>query len=158
VAYHDFSGFSEVPQLASIPAPAAPLSVYECQGIEHIKRTAAAFAPLEWLVVALARKDTVRLLQVPGRIATAIASVFGVRRSLQLADPRLEALRRLAVLSWHRGYSVASPEVRAFTSAGFTLEHYESMMASIHAGHAARSEKRAARGQRSLAVPNARDW
>ncbi|MBC3940612.1 hypothetical protein [Sphingomonas albertensis] len=157
MAYYDFNGFSEVLQLARSPAPAASLSVEEGQGLSAIEPTAAAFAPLEWLVVALARKDTVRSLQVPGRIATAIASVFGVRRSLQLADPRLEALRRLAVLSWHRGYSVASAEVRAFTSAGFTLEHYELMMVSILAGHAARSENRAARGQRASSGPTAFD-
>ena len=55
----------------------------------------------------------------------------------------LEALRRIAVLSWHHGYSVPSNEVRAFLAAGYTPDQYELMVDSI--GTALAGSRRAAR-------------
>jgi hypothetical protein len=42
-------------------------------------------------------------------------------------------LRRIAVLSWYRGFSVAPAEVRAFLAAGFTLDQYEALLFRINA-------------------------
>ena len=87
---------------------------------------------LEWSVVALAKRDRVSSLARPGRIATALGSLFGGGTTgRHLADPRLEALRRMAVLSWYRGFSVPSGELKAFLAAGFSLEQYETMLTSI---------------------------
>lgn len=86
---------------------------------------------LEWSVVALAKRDRVSSLARPGRIAIALGSLFGGGAGRRLADPRLEALRRMAVLSWHRGFSVPSAELRAFLAAGFSLDQYETMLTSI---------------------------
>jgi hypothetical protein len=98
---------------------------------------APSFSALEWQVVALARRDRVSSLRRPGALSAAMGSVFGGRNP-RLADPKLEALRRMAVLSWHRGYSVEPHEVRAFTQAGFTPEQYELLLDSIEAAQAGR--------------------
>ncbi|MBN2971149.1 hypothetical protein JW805_03855 [Roseomonas aeriglobus] len=94
----------------------------------------AGLSALEWSVVALARRDRLSSLNTPGRLSVALGAVFGTRRrSPHLADPRLEALRRMAVLSWHRGFAVPAHEVKAFFRAGFSGDQYELMLASIGA-------------------------
>lgn len=87
---------------------------------------------LEWSVVALARYDRISSLARPGRLAVALGKVFGTRpQSLHLADPKLEALRRMAVLYWRQGRAVADPERAAFHRAGFSHRQYRTMTASI---------------------------
>lgn len=86
---------------------------------------------LEWSVVALAQRDRMSSLSRPGRLSMALGTVFGSRRNPHLADPRLEALRRMAVLSWHRGFSVPASELKAFLAAGFSSAQYETLLASI---------------------------
>jgi hypothetical protein len=90
-----------------------------------------AFSALEWSVIALAERDRPSSLREPGRVASALGAVFGFSRSPRLADERLEALRRIALLSWRRGYSVESQEVRSFLAAGFTAAQYELLVDSI---------------------------
>ena len=92
---------------------------------------------LEWSVVALARRDRLSTLRAPGRIAIAMGGVFGASHSPRLACARLEALRQIAVLSWHRGFAVRASEVAAFTDAGFTLHQYELLVSSISRARAA---------------------
>ena len=99
----------------------------------------ARFSALEWQVVALAERDRPASLRRPGALSTALGALFGGHNP-RLADPRLEALRRIAVLSWRRGYSVAPDEVSAFTAAGFTADHYELLLDSIFAARANRSD------------------
>lgn len=91
----------------------------------------AQFTALEWSVVALAERDSLSTLRNPSRMAVALGNLFGDRRNPALADPKLEALRRLAVLTWHHGYRVAESAVRAFVATGFTLQHYELLAGSI---------------------------
>lgn len=91
----------------------------------------AQFSALEWSVVALAERDSLSTLRNPSRMAVALGNLFGDTRNPKLADPKLEALRRLAVLTWHQGYRVAESAVRAFVAAGFTLSQYELLAGSI---------------------------
>lgn len=91
----------------------------------------ARLSALEWSVVALARRDRFSSLRRPGRLAVALRTLFGGRAALPLADGRLEALRRMAVWSWHHGHAVPTSELRDFLAAGFSLGQYEAMMASI---------------------------
>jgi hypothetical protein len=93
----------------------------------------ATLSPLEWLAVALSRRDGLSSLRQPGPLATAVAALFGGHRATRLADPRLEALRRIAVLSRHYGYAVPSEEVRRFLAAGFSPEQYELVVDSLSA-------------------------
>ena len=102
---------------------------------------AQRFSALEWSVVAIAQHDTLSSLNTPGRISVALGALFGERQNPRLADSRLEALRRMAVLAWHRGYSVPMSEIKAFLAAGFTGHHYETLLASISRGRAARKRK-----------------
>lgn len=97
---------------------------------------------LEWAVVAIARGDRLSSLRQPGRMAMALGTVFGAKHNPRLADPKLEALRRMAVLSWHHGYSVPSRELRAFVAAGFTADQYEILLASISAARVNRKPRR----------------
>ncbi|UZK67264.1 hypothetical protein [Sphingomonas sp. M1-B02] len=101
-------------------------------------RPASSLTALEWQVVAIAQRDRLSTLEEPGRMAIALGAIFGGQRANpKLADARLEALRRLAVLAWHRGYALPPHEIRAFHAAGFTTEQYESLLASISRGRAA---------------------
>ncbi|WP_230480410.1 hypothetical protein [Sphingomonas sp. Leaf21] len=94
-------------------------------------RPDARLSALEWQVVALARRDRVSSLRAPSKLGRALGSIFGDSRNPRLADPSLEALRRMAVLSWHHGYSVPSHEVRTFLAAGYSPDQYELMVDSI---------------------------
>jgi len=100
-----------------------------------------ALSPLEWSVVALAQKDRLSSIDRPGRVALAMGRLFGSRRGTDLADPRLEALRRLAVIAWHRGYAIATAEIRKFLEAGFSMAQYELVLASISRGRDARNQR-----------------
>ncbi len=108
------------------------------QGSTARVATPARFSALEWQVVALAQRDRPASLRRPGALSTALGALFGGHNP-RLADPRLEALRRIAVLSWRRGYSVAPEEVSAFTAAGYTPTQYELLLDSIFAARADRS-------------------
>lgn len=92
---------------------------------------------LEWSVVALARRDRRSSLNRPSRMSTALRAIFN-QRNPKLADERLEALRRIAVLTWRDGYTVPSHEVATFLEAGFTPGQYETMVDSIGVARRAR--------------------
>jgi hypothetical protein len=109
----------------SAPEPAAP-----------------SLSPLEWLVVAVGKQDRLSSLREPSRLSTALGSLFGPQRNPRLADERLEALRRIAVLSWHYGYVVPGHEVSRFIAAGFTPEQYELVVDSIGADRLAQRHER----------------
>ncbi len=89
------------------------------------------FSPLEWTVIALARRDRISSLSEPGPVARAFGSLFGLGRQSSLADPRLEALRRLAVHAWHKGYKLPVSEIKRFIAAGFSSGQYETLLASV---------------------------
>jgi len=126
MAYVDFSG-----DLLPSTRPAVP----HADAVPQTERLSA----LEWAVVALARRDRLGSLEAPGRIAVALGRVFGgTGRGRHLADPRLEALRRIAVLTWHRGFAIPAREVERFVSAGFSLGQYETMAGSIGVSRAQR--------------------
>jgi hypothetical protein len=108
-------------------------SVPRADPVSAVQTDTAALTALEWLAVAVSRRDSLGSLREPGRLGTALRSVFGLNRDSRLADPRLEALRRIAVLSRHYGYTVPSREVTAFLAAGFDAAQYELLVNSIGA-------------------------
>lgn len=92
----------------------------------------AGFSPLEWSVIRLARMDrlwTIRPLTRLRRFGNWLLS----RGNPQLANEKLEALRRMAVLSWNFGFTVPGDDVADFLSAGFTPDQYELMVSRITA-------------------------
>src|SRR5687768_8002730 len=78
------------------------------------------FAPLELTVIALAEADPVASIGIPTRFGRAFERWFGFERPKPLADARLEALRRFAVLARVTGGRLPVEEVRHFLAAGFT--------------------------------------
>jgi hypothetical protein len=108
-------------------------------------RTAATveadFDPREWRVIRFARQDSLSTLREPSRLDRFIELLFGERPNPQLADSRLEALRRLAVEAWHRGYAVRLSAIAAFREAGFSMAQLELLLAAIGAGRDARGRR-----------------
>jgi hypothetical protein len=106
-------------------------------------RTAAKadFDPREWRVIRFARQDGLSTLREPTRLDRFIELLFGERPNPQLADSRLEALRRLAVEAWHRGYAVRLSAIAAFREAGFSMAQLELLLAAIGAGRDARGRR-----------------
>lgn len=89
----------------------------------------AVLSRLEWSVVALARQDRLSSVSEPGRISVAMGKLFGRRRQPELADPKLEALRRIVVFARHYGRAIPARERHAFLAAGFTPPQYERVCA-----------------------------
>lgn len=56
-------------------------------------------SPVERQVLLMAIRDPISSLRTPGRMARLVSILFGVEGPNSLADPRLEALRRFAVLA-----------------------------------------------------------
>lgn len=92
----------------------------------------SGLSPLEWSVVRLARNDRPGSLDAPGRFRRWFRAALRLPNP-QLADDRLEALRRMAVLTWHHGLTVPGREVAAFLAAGFTPDQYEAVTAAVGA-------------------------
>lgn len=95
--------------------------------------TMRAFTGQEWTIIGLAREDRLSSLREESEFKEFLRLIFGFERQRPLSNPRLEALRRIAVLSWHHGYNVAPSEVGAFLAAGYSPDHYDAMLA--HIGH-----------------------
>ncbi|PZU48196.1 MAG: hypothetical protein DI568_08075 [Sphingomonas sp.] len=89
-----------------------------------------AFTDLEWSVVEIARRDPLSSIEAPGRFAGKLASLLGTPRSLPLADPRLEALRRFVVADHHLRDRLPDSQVAQFISAGFTRDHVRLLRSS----------------------------
>lgn len=102
------------------------------------------FSGIEWTVIALAAKDSIASLSEPGRLSRALGSLFGLGGASRLADPRLEALRRAAVHAWHHGYLLPTSEIGTFLAAGFSLDQFETMLASIAPRRGAARRRRVA--------------
>ncbi|MBN8842808.1 MAG: hypothetical protein J0H88_06120 [Sphingomonadales bacterium] len=115
------------PAVPAAAVPAAPKA-------EH----PAGFSALEWSVVMLARHDRPSSLREGGRLTKLLGRVFGESFNRRLADPKLEALRRMAVLTWHHSYSVPKQEIQAFFAAGFSADHYELLGKRVAEVHVAR--------------------
>lgn len=120
MAYLDLAehGFATIPAFA--PSATRPAND---AGVDFSRR--------EWTVIRMARQDRLSSLREESELKEFLRLLFGFERQRPLADPRLEALRRIAVLSWHHGYNVASSEVGAFLSAGYSIDQYDAMLAHV---------------------------
>ncbi|MBS0503884.1 MAG: hypothetical protein JSS55_08815 [Proteobacteria bacterium] len=101
-----------------------------------------SLTPLEWSVVALAQRDSLSSLRAPSRLATAFATIFGGNNGgTRLADPRLEALRRVSVHAWYHGFAIPESEIDRFYEAGFDVEQLELVVTSISRGRSQRRRR-----------------
>jgi hypothetical protein len=99
--------------------------------ISTANRPRPDFSNLEWSVIRLARIDQLWTIRTAGRLRRFFNWVVG-RGNPELANPKLEALRRMAVLTWHYGFTVPGEDVAHFISAGFSPDQYELMAGSIN--------------------------
>lgn len=76
--------------------------------------------PLERQAVLVSRYDDLRSVEAPGRSARLREMVFGERRAMRLADSRLEALRRFAVISRLTGDRLDPEEHQRALDAGLS--------------------------------------
>lgn len=90
------------------------------------------FTALEWLVVALAERDGLVSIGRAGRFASVISKLFE-RAKPGLADPKLEGLRRFAVIAWQFDNPPAD-EVDAFHGLGFSARQRDALLASVAHG------------------------
>lgn len=133
MAFLDFTQPAAGPQL-SVGGAARPLP----DPVEIV-----GFDPVEWKVIGLARHDGIRSLRAAGRWDRLRTLIFGHRPDPRLASPRLEALRRLAVEAWHRGYAVSLLALAEFRKAGFSKAQLELLLATISAGRTLGNKGRA---------------
>ena len=110
------------------PHDAQPVAL---PAIAAANRSKPDFSKLEWSVIRLARIDKLWTIRAAGRVRRFFNWVVG-RGNPELANPRLEALRRMAVLTWHYGFTVPGEDVANFLSAGFSPDQYELMAGSIN--------------------------
>jgi hypothetical protein len=89
------------------------------------------FTDLEWSIVRLARLDRLWTLRTPTRLSRFFRRLIGRNPNPALASPRLESLRRMAVLSWHFGFTVPGEDLAEFLQAGFSLEQYELLVSTV---------------------------
>ncbi|HVF93891.1 MAG TPA: hypothetical protein VM900_06220, partial [Sphingomonas sp.] len=116
MAYLDLDNFYATPVAARSAPPASAQT---------------GFSALEWSVIALAKRDTLRSLDQPGRLSRALGGLFGAGANSRLADPRLEALRRMAVHAWRRGFALPVAEIERFLAAGYGEEQMETLVTSV---------------------------
>lgn len=114
------------------------------QAIAAPNTPAPSFTPLEWSVIRLTRGDRLWTIRPAGPIRRFWMRLIG-RGNPRLANERLEAVRRMAVLSSHFGFTVHGEDVAEFLAAGFTLDQYELLVISV------------GNGLRSRAAPGARE-
>ena len=88
------------------------------------------FSPLEWSVIRLARIDQLWTIRPAGLVRRFWNALLG-RTNPELANERLEALRKIAVLSWHYGFTIPGEDVADFLSAGFSPSQYELLVTSV---------------------------
>ena len=116
MAYLDFAGDFPLPsRIGAMPA-VAPV---------------AGLSSLEYAVIGLAQHDSVRSLSQPSRWSRAVDGLLGRGTTAPLADPRLEALRRLAVHARHRNFALPPAEIRNFRSAGFEEAQIETVVDAV---------------------------
>ncbi len=104
--------------------------VAQAPAIATVFGPVADFTPLEWSVIRLARVDRLWTIRKAG-LFRRMWNMLAGRSNPALANERLEALRRIAVLSWHYGFTIPGKDVADFNAAGFTTDQYEKLVNSI---------------------------
>lgn len=131
MAYLDLADPAAPP--ASTPFFFAPERIMEEVPVEFSQR--------EWTIIRLAREDGLSSLREDSEFREFLRLVFGFERKRPLSNPRLEVLRRIAVLGWHHGYNIAGSELSAFFAAGYSPDHFDAMLAHIGAERAASAKR-----------------
>ena len=73
---------------------------------------------LDWKVIEMARADGPRSINPEGRFTRFLQDFFGLPITRQLANKRLEALRRFSVRAWYWDL-IRSRDVRVLVESGY---------------------------------------
>ena len=84
-------------------------------------RACDGLTDLDRMVIALSRNDPCSSLTAPGRFRRIFAYLFAMRLPNALADPRLEALRRFAILLRKQRAHLPEAETERLIAAGYSL-------------------------------------
>lgn len=95
------------------------------QGLSNSMPAEAILSPLELRTLQLSHADGRASLRAPRRIERLGAMLFGSRRMSGLANPRLEALRRFAILYRLEGAAIDVAETARAEAAGFSAAALE---------------------------------
>lgn len=101
-----------------------------------VAEAATQLSNFEWSIVAMAERDGLASLRKPNGFWTLVSAIFGIKLPNRLANDRLEALRRVAVLAWRYGWNVPASELNAFFDAGYSPAQYEQLQAKVAATRA----------------------
>lgn len=110
-----------------------------------------ALTDLERTVVLLSRRDRSVASPLVERLRDAAIRTFGLRRANRLADPKLEALRRFAVILRENEGLAPAAEIERFVAAGYRAEQVEAVYALCWERNARRRSRVARRNQLLLA-------
>ena len=84
----------------------------------------------EWSVVEFARNDGLWSLNPNGLLQRIVRVLFAIRPPRPLANERLEALRRFAVLAWNKR-KLEGRQLCEFVAAGFTRTDAEAVLSHV---------------------------
>lgn len=109
MAFIDFADTTAQLQPASIKAPR----------IEALASSRPMLSALEHRIIDLARQDGLATLRPVKKRGWLLRLILGpTPPSAMLANEQLEALRRLAVMAWHHGYTLPVSAVKEAHRAG----------------------------------------
>ncbi|HKT85784.1 MAG TPA: hypothetical protein VJQ77_06845 [Novosphingobium sp.] len=111
---------------------ALPVAVPHRIAVSTTRGFSDPLTALERRVVELARQDGLETLQPPRRRGWLARLALGpAPASPTLANERLEALRRLAVQAWHKGYTIPASALDEAQAAGFDEDQIGAVIDSI---------------------------
>jgi hypothetical protein len=89
-----------------------------------------SFSALEWLVISIGRRDGGRRGPC-GRFGRAVGRLFAWQAPNQLADARLEQLRRMSLLASRCGWEAPPADMAAFLRSGWSEDQLEILIESV---------------------------
>lgn len=93
----------------------------------------ATFSRLEWTVVGLARRDSLRAVKHPPIVEKLLTMLVGKARDPSLANPRLETLRQTVLAIRRSGHGALDDIAAAFQAAGFSRGQLDMLIDTIAA-------------------------
>ena len=111
-------------------------STVDAAPVDAFGRRATGFTQTEWVVIRLARRERLGGLRPGSRLERLARRLFGLEPATQLANPRLEALRRAAIRCRQDTGTFGRAEMEVLLDVGFGFDQV-----ALLASHA-RSEVR----------------
>ena len=85
---------------------------------------------IEWRVAEIARSDGPRSINPDGRLPKILRNFFGLPIARNLANEKLEALRRFCVRAWYWDL-IRSRDVRSLIQAGYSMSDASRILAHV---------------------------